>query len=81
MQVLEYKEFRASLAALRRRGGPYQKAAERTIVMIDDFKGDQEVLSRLPVTHHGESRIKKAVKYDLTGACRLVTVQDTGFVF
>ena len=81
MQVLEYKEFRASLAALRRRGGPYQKAAERTIVMIDDLKGDQEALSRLPVTNHGESRIKKAVKYDLTGACRLVTVQDTGFVF
>lgn len=82
MQVFEYREFRASMAALRRRGGPYQKAAEKAIVIMDDLnKGGQQALAKLPVTNHGENRIKKAVKYDLTGACRLVTVQDTGFVF
>lgn len=81
MQVFEYKEFRASMASLRRRGGPYQKAAEKAIVVMDDLKGGQAALGKLPVTHHGENRIKKAVKYDLTGACRLVTVQDAGFVF
>lgn len=82
MQVFEYKEFRASMAALRRRGGRYQKAAEKAIVIMDDLnKCGQQALAKLPTTHHGENRIKKAVKYDLTGACRLVTVQDTGFVF
>jgi len=81
MQVYEYKEFRASLAKLRRRGGAHQRAAERAMVIMDDLKGGPEVLAKLPVTNHGESRVKKAVKYDLAGACRLVTIQDSGFVF
>lgn len=81
MQVFEYKEFRSSMASLRRRGGQYQKAAEKAIVIIHDLKGGRQALAQLPVTNHGENRISKAVKYDLTGACRLVTVQDTGYAF
>lgn len=82
MKVFEYREFRTYMAALRRRGGPYQKAVEKAIVIMNDLTdGGQEVLAKLPVTHHGENRIRKAVKYDLTGACRLITVQDAGIVF
>jgi superfamily I DNA/RNA helicase len=81
VKVLEYVDYRKSLVTLRSRGGPYQKAAEKAIVLQDDLRGDQEKLSKLPVTNNGESRIKKAVKYDLGHACRLVTVQDAGLVF
>ena len=42
---------------------------------------DPEAAKKLPLTNHGEGRIKKAVKYDLGAGCRLVTMQDTGFVF
>lgn len=81
MKIFEHKEYRKSLVALRRRGGPFQKAAEKAIVMQDDLR-DARLRGKLPVTNHGESRIKKAVKYDLgAGACRLVTVQDAGFIF
>ena len=82
MQVLEHKEFRKSLVALRARGGGWQRAAEKAIVLLDDLKGDPEALAKLPVTHHGESRIKKAIKYDLGGGgCRLVTIQNQGLIF
>ncbi|UOV04150.1 AAA family ATPase [Pseudoxanthomonas mexicana] len=70
-----------SLAALRRRGGPYQKAAEKAIVVQYDL-GDDGRRAVLPITNNGESRVKKAVKYDLgANACRLVTVQDGGYIF
>lgn len=81
MQVLEHREFRKSLVALRARGGGWQRAAEKAIVLQDDLRGGPEALAKLPVTHHGESRIKKAIKYDLGGACRLVTIQDHGLIF
>jgi hypothetical protein len=38
----------------------------------DPFRGMQ-------LTHHGESRIKHCVKYDLQGYSRLVTVQTQGY--
>lgn len=82
MQILEYKDYRKSLAALRAHGGHYQKAAEKAIVIQHDLE-DDNLRARLHVTNHGENRINKAVKYDLgqVGACRLVTVQDSGYIF
>jgi len=81
MEVFQYIDYPKSLVALRRRGGPYQKAAEKAIVLQHDLR-DDGVRAKLPTTNHGENRIKKAVKYDLGGhACRLVTVQDEGFIF
>lgn len=81
MRVYKADGFDSSLVNLRRRGGPYQRAAERAIVFADDLQNDPGALAKMPVTNHGENRIKKAVKYDLTGSCRLVTVQEAGFVF
>lgn len=82
MLVYEYAEYRKSLISLRRKGGPYQKSAEKAIVIQDDLR-DHERRSKLPITNNGETRIKKAVKYDLGGgdACRLVTIQDAGYIF
>ena len=81
MRVLEYKDYRKSLVALRNRGGSYQKAAEKAMVMHDDLC-DPDRRAKLPITNNGESRIKKSVKYDLgSNACRLVSVQDEGLIF
>ena len=81
MEILEYADYRRSLVELRRRGGPFQKAAEKAIVMQDDLR-DDELRAKLPITNNGENRIKKAIKYDLgTNACRLVTVQNEGYIF
>jgi len=81
MEVFQYADYPKSLLALRRRGGPYQKAGEKAIVFQHDLR-DDGLRAKLPITNHGENRIKKAVKYDLgTNACRLVTVQDAGYIF
>lgn len=81
MQLMESKEYRESLVTLRRRGGAWQKAAERAIVMQDDLR-DEQLRAKLPVTKHGEKRIRKAVKYSIgSNNCRMVTVQDEGFIF
>ena len=34
----------------------------------------------MTLTNHGETRIKKCIKYDLTGYARLITIQDSGIV-
>lgn len=82
MQVFEYAEYRKSLIALRRKGGDYQRAYEKALVIQDLFRGDIDDRKNLPITNHGETRVKKAIKYDLgRNACRLVTVQDAGIIF
>jgi hypothetical protein len=70
-------EFSAGLPDLARRGGPFQRAAEKVDALIGRIRReDPEPLKPLSTTNHGESRIKHCVKYDLTSACRLITVQD-----
>ena len=72
-------EFREALLNLRKRGGVHQKAAEEAARMITHF--DLDISEAHQVTNHGESRIKHCVKYDLPGACRLVTVQNEGVIY
>lgn len=67
--------------ALHQRGGPFQKASEKVMAIIGWIAaGDANPLKGLKTTNHGETRLKKCTKYDLTGACRLVTVKDNGIV-
>ena len=40
------------------------------------LSGDKNPLKAFKTTKHGETRIKKCVKYDLHDFCRLVTVKD-----
>lgn len=72
-------EFREALLNLRKRGGVCQKAAEEAARMITHF--DLDISETHQITNHGESRIKHCVKYDLPGACRLVTVQNEGVIY
>lgn len=72
-------EFREALLKLRNRGGQYQRAAEEAARMITHF--DLDISEAHQVTNHGESRIKHCVKYDLPGACRLVTVHNEGVIY
>lgn len=76
---LNEAEFRDSLLSLRRRGGALQKAAEEAARMITHL--ELGIPEGHQVTNHGESRIKHCVKYDLPGACRLVTVQNEGVIY
>lgn len=81
LKVWEKNNFRKSLLELQKRGGSYQRAAERVYALLGQLQADPAALQKMPTTNHGESRVRKAVKYDLTGACRLITVQDSGYVF
>jgi hypothetical protein len=71
--------FLKALKELRMCGGPKQQAAEQVSQIIGDFSTEGKTLKRL--THYGEARIPHCVKYDLRGACRLVTVQDKGQIW
>ena len=82
MRYIQHKDLLPSLRELYKRGGPYQKASETVHAVIgrissselDPFKG-------IALTKHGENRISKCRKYDLTKFCRLITVADAGFCY
>ena len=81
MALHKFTGFEDSLITLRRRGGPYQKAAERVFAFIGMFASHQDdAFKLLKPTKHGESRIPNCKKYDLPSATRLVTVQHQRFV-
>src|ERR1051325_8684446 len=71
---LDRDDFVKSLRRLRQSGGSKQKAADKVLQIVGNFALGADELFKL--TNHGESRIKHCVKYDLPGACRLVTVQN-----
>lgn len=77
-EYLNKDDFIKSLRRLRQSGGPRQKAAEKVTQIIGNVElGTQELFK---LTNHGETRIQHCVKYDLPGACRLVTVQNDSVV-
>lgn len=81
LQYFQAPELRDLAHKLYQRGGPYQKASDRVMAVIGKVSsGLPNPLEGLKTTNHGETRIAKCVKYDLTSACRLVTVQDCGKV-
>lgn len=71
---LHREDFLKALRRLRQSGGSKQKAADKVLQIIGNFALGAEELFKL--TNHGETRIEHCVKYDLPGACRLVTVQN-----
>lgn len=75
------KEFKESLSDLYQKSGPYQKAAERVQAAMYRYAEEgYDFLKTFKVTNYGESRIKKCFKYDLTSACRLITIIDSNVV-
>lgn len=79
----ELPEFRKSLRALYRKGGQFQKAADKVNSIIGGVHTQsmgEDPLKGTKKTKHGENRIEKCVKYDLSGYARLITIQDSGVV-
>ncbi|HRR40634.1 MAG TPA: UvrD-helicase domain-containing protein [Syntrophales bacterium] len=80
MRYVVYKDFRDSLSWLHERGGRYQKIAGKVFQVIGKsniFEG-KDPFDGVPVTNHGEHRIKHCVKRDLGDWCRLVTIVNNG---
>ena len=76
MQFHQYRDFPKGLQALHKRGGGYQRAADQVHALLSRItSGYEKPFGALNLTHHGESRIKHCLKYDLSGYCRLVTVR------
>src|SRR5689334_3885476 len=57
-------------------GGQTARAAKKAQEIVGSLMTGTEV--GLPVTDHGESRLKNAVKYKLGNGHRLVTVEQAG---
>lgn len=69
--------LKEQIRGLYRRGGQYQKAAEKIRSILGAINMDTEnPFKGIPTTNNGESRIKNCVKYDLNGFCRLITIRD-----
>jgi superfamily I DNA/RNA helicase len=76
VETFESKEFDKCLKYMRKSGGRQSKAAQQIHAMLSELgRGDETAIKQLRPTKNGESRIRNCFKYDLTGYCRLVTVQ------
>jgi len=71
-----WNDFNVSYNLLLRKGGVFAKAASKASAVIGNVSLLDDPFSGLKITNHGENRIKKCVKYELPGACRLITIQD-----
>ena len=76
------KHFDRALNAAKL-GGPSRRPAMKVSAVLGSL-GDENPFAGLKLTNHGETRIAKCLKYDLSDGWRLVTVQDDrtcGFIF
>ena len=77
IEFLQTKDFERALQTAFLSGGIAQKRAAKVKQVLGSL-GDPDPFAGLPVTNHGETRIKHCVKYDLGDGWRLVTIQDAG---
>ncbi|MFC3354968.1 UvrD-helicase domain-containing protein [Sphingobacterium zeae] len=62
---------------LYKRGGNFQKAAEKIKQIIGNIKlNEEDPFKGIQLTKNGETRINNCVKYDLPGRARLITIQE-----
>lgn len=84
MKFVHWKELFGSLQELVLLGGKFSKAGAQVsgILKKAQLKDNiADVFLGIPTTNHGETRIQHCVKYDLQGACRLITVQHNNICF
>ena len=84
MKFVHWKELFGSLQDLVLLGGKFAKAGAQVsgILKLAQRKNNiSEVFLGIPTTNHGETRIQHCIKYDLQGACRLITVQHNNICF
>ena len=81
LEVANYKDFDKSIVDLARRGGKFQKSANKIRTILGKAAlGEENLFEGFKTTNHGESRVDKCVKYDLGDGVRLITIQDSGVV-
>ncbi|MDA1324635.1 MAG: AAA family ATPase [Proteobacteria bacterium] len=77
----EHKDLFKSINHMARSGGKLQKASDRIRAIRSKIQlGDKDPFHGVAMTNHGESRIDKCIKYDLTGFARLVTIVEKNLV-
>jgi len=82
MQYVHSKYLMDGMSSLKKRGGKFTRAAQKVLEVLGSISsGDPEPFRGIGTTNHGERRIKHAIKYDLPGACRLVTVVHADVTF
>lgn len=82
MKIMRTKDFDKSLAKLKSFGGRATKAANEVYAVIGRYNvQSQNPFDGLKLTHYGETRIDKCLKYDLEDSYRLITVQEGGYAF
>jgi len=82
VEFVQHADFAEGMRNLYRRGGKFQKAAAAVDVLLGKIsRRDRNPFAALKQTRNGETRLNNCIKYDLVGACRLVTVQKKGFCF
>jgi len=70
------KEFHQRLSVLYKLGGRNRNIYAKVQALLGGIKEEGErAFNQLPITNHGESRIKSCVKHDLGLGFRLVTVR------
>ena len=79
MEYTYHKDFMPSVRALYQKGGRFQRAAGQVQALMGRLQ-DSEVdpFVGMKLTNHGENRIKKCLKFDLTGFARLITIKNNG---
>lgn len=82
MQYVHTKYLKLGITDLYRRGGKFQRAARSVSEILGNItSGIADPFRGYSTTNYGEKRVKHCVKYDLTGACRLVTVVNADITF
>lgn len=77
MEYILDKEIPKQIQELNKRGGLFQKAAEKIKRIIADISlKSSDPFKGIPMTNNGETRIKNCIKYDLPGYARLITIQE-----
>ena len=75
MRYFHDNNFANQIRKMRRDGGQSKNAAESVQALLYRIQeGEEKPFRGLKTTNKGETRIKKCVKYDLSGFTRLVTI-------
>lgn len=81
IKYLEHKDLLKCISRMAKSGGKLQKASDKIRAIRSKIQiGSEEPFQGVSMTHYGESRIDKCVKYDLAGFARLVTITEKNLV-